>query len=68
MAENILIDKSTGRVMQAFTRLRATGQNAVQRKVRIATNTVANPDHKASGTGIGGMTSSVPIKNIAKLS
>lgn len=67
MARSILIDASTGRVMQAFHRLRQTGLNAVQRRVRVATNTVANPDRKPSGTGVGGMVTT-PIKNIAKLS
>ena len=65
---NPMIDPHTGRVMQAFTLLHATGLNAVQRRVRVATNTVSNRDHKPSGTGIGGMTTKTPIKNIAKLS
>jgi hypothetical protein len=65
---NPMIDPSTGRVMQAFTFLRGTGLNAVQRKARAQVNTVTNRDRKPSGTGVGGMTTSVPLKNLGKLS
>ena len=65
---NPMIDPSSGRVMQAFTLLHATGLNAVQRRARAQINTVANRDRKPSGTGVGGMTTSVPLKNLGKLS